>query len=95
MFSGWRAEMEKDGAKPDGLVILFMSHYLGHNITLALGYVEEWNVKDIADDILLIYCGDNLYTTTDVGICYFFCFVCLLLCVWKKFGNNNDITHLY
>ena len=95
MFLGWIAEMEKDGAEPDGLVILFISHYLRHNITLVSGKAEEWNAEDIADDILLIYHGDNLYTPTDVGICHFFCFVCLLLCVWKKSGNNNDITHLY
>ena len=95
MFLGWIAEMEKDGVEPDDLVILFMSHYLGRNITLVLGKAEEWNAEDIADDILLIYCGDNLYTLTDVGICHFFCFVCLLLCVLNKYVNNNHIRHLY
>ena len=64
--------MEKDGAEPDGLMILLMSHYLGQNIMLISGKAEEWKAKDIADDIIVIYHGDNQFTPTDVGIYHFF-----------------------
>ena len=64
--------MEKDGAEPDGLTILMMSHYLGRNIMLISGKAEEWKAEDIADDIIVIYRGDNQFTPTDVGIYHFF-----------------------
>ena len=66
--------MEKDGVEPDGLTILMMSHYLGQNIMLISGKADEWKAEDIADDIIVIYHGDNQFTLTDVGI-YHFSFV--------------------
>ena len=68
--------MKKDGAEPDGLTILMMFHYLGQNIMLISGKAEEWKAKDIADDIIVIYHGDNQFTPIDVGI-YLYFFVIL------------------
>ena len=48
--------------------LVFMSHFLGRNITLLSGKADEWKaVEDTGDDIILIYKGDNQYSATDVG----------------------------
>ena len=64
--------MEKPNAEPDGLTVLMMSHFLGHNITLISGKAEEWKAEDIADDIVLVYFGDKQFAPTDVGTYHFF-----------------------
>ena len=81
IFANWIAEMEKLGNEPDGLTLVFMSHFLGRNITLLSGKADEWKVvEDTGDDIILVYKGDNQYPPTDVGtylsiFCLFFFFV--------------------
>ena len=60
--------MKKEDSEPDALTIIFMSHYLKKNITLLFGKCDEWKVDDIADDIVLLYKGDNVYASMDVGI---------------------------
>ena len=68
VFANWIAEMEKPGTEPDGLTLIFMSHFLGRNITLLSGKADEWKaVEDTGDDIILVYKGDNQYSPTDVG----------------------------
>ena len=60
--------MQKEDLEPDGLAIVLMSHFVGRNITIVSGKGEEWKAEDVADDIVVIYKGDNLYFPTDVGI---------------------------
>ena len=73
-FTTWIAEQEKEGTEPDRLTLVFMSHYISQNITLISGKSNEWKAaNDTADDIVIIYKGDNTYTQTDVGT-YNFCF---------------------
>ena len=67
-FGSWIADMQKEDSEPDGLVIVLMSHFVGRNITIVSGKGEEWKAEDVADDIVVIYKGDNLYCPTDVGI---------------------------
>ena len=67
-FGSWIADMQKNDSEPDGLAIVLMSHFVGHNITIVLGKGEEWKVEDVANDIVVIYKGDNFYCPTDVGI---------------------------
>ena len=60
--------MQKGNSEPDGLAIVFMSHYLGQNITLISGKGDTWSTEtNMKTDILLIYKGQNIYTLTDVG----------------------------
>ena len=66
-FGQWYDEMMKENTEPDALLIIFMSHYLGRNITLISGKAEEWSTLDMQTDILLVYKGENLYAPTDVG----------------------------
>ena len=66
-FGYWIEDQQKDGVPPDSLTIIFMSHFLGRNITLISGKAEEWSTEDLTVDILLIYRGDNVYSPTDVG----------------------------
>ena len=67
-FGYWLEDMKKEELEPDVLTIIFMSHYLKKNITLVSGKCDELKVDDIADDIVLLYKGDNVYTLTDVSI---------------------------
>ena len=67
-FGSWIADMQKDDSEPDGLAVVLMSHFVGHNITIVSGKGEEWKVEDVADDIIVIYKRDNFYCPTDVGI---------------------------
>ena len=88
-FTVWMAEQEKEDTEPDSLTLVFMSHYISHNITLLSGKSDEWKAADdTADDIVIIYKGDNAYTLTDVGtynFCFSFCsfvffgFVCVII----------------
>ena len=66
-FGYWVEDQQKDGVPPDSLTIIFMSHFLGRNITLISGKAEEWSTEDLTVDILLIYRGDNVYSPMDVG----------------------------
>ena len=60
--------MQKDNSEPDSLAIVFMSHYLGQNITLISGKGDTWSTEtNMKTDILLIYKGQNIYTPMDVG----------------------------
>ena len=72
-FGQWYDEMMKENTEPDALLIIFMSHYLGRNITLISGKADEWNTLDMAYDIVLVYKGDNTYAPTDVGTYLFVC----------------------
>ena len=67
-FGYWIENQQKDSVPPDALTIIFMSHFLGRNITLISGKAEEWSTEDLTVDIVLIYRGDNVYSPTDVGI---------------------------
>ena len=60
--------MEKPETEPDGLTLIFMSHFLGRNIPLLSGKADEWKVvEDTGDNIILVYKGDNQYSPTNVG----------------------------
>ena len=59
--------MKKEDTDPDALTIIFLAHLLKKNITLVSGKGEEWKTDDVADDIVLLYKGDNKYSPTDVG----------------------------
>ena len=72
-FGQWYDEMMKENTEPDALLIIFMSHYLGRNITLISGKADEWNTLDMAYDIVLVYKGDNIYAPTDVVTYLFVC----------------------
>ena len=72
-FGQWYDEMMKENSEPDALLIIFMSHYLGRNITLISGKPDEWNTLDMAYVIVLVYKGDNIYAPTDVGTYLFVC----------------------
>ena len=72
-FGQWYNEMMKENMEPDALLIIFMSQYLGRNITLISGKADEWNTLDMAYDIVLVYKGDNIYAPTDVGTYLFVC----------------------
>ena len=74
--------MQEDDAEPDGLAILFMSHFLGKNITLISGKGDEWKAEDIADNIILVYRGDNQYCPTDVGTYHLY--HCLFFIIFFK-----------
>ena len=90
-FTVWMAEQEKEDAEPDGLTLVFMSHYISCNITVLSGKSDEWKAADdTADDIVIIYKGDNAYTHTDVGT-YNFCFS---FCSFVFFGFFSFIIFM-
>ena len=66
-FGYWLEDTRQEDSKPDALAIIFMLHYLKKNITLVSEKCDEWRVDDVADDIMILYKGDHLYTPTDVG----------------------------
>ena len=68
--------MSKDDTEPDGLVIVFMSHFINRNIMLISGKVKQWSTEDVQEDILLVYHGENQYSLTDVGT---YLSVCIIL----------------
>ena len=66
--------MRKENSEPDAITIIFMSLYIGKNITLISGKSDEWSTTTDGDtEILLLYNGDNKYTPTEVGIYFFEC----------------------
>ena len=66
-FGYWAEDHRKENAEPDALTIIFMSHFIGKNITLICGKGEEWSTEDVATDLLVVCNGDNKYSPTDVG----------------------------
>ena len=70
-FGVWCEQQRSDKAEPDGLTIVFMSHFLNKSITLVSGKAEKWctDEGEGEDSIVLVYKGDNVYAPTDVGTC--------------------------
>ena len=92
VFANWITEMEKPGTEPDGLTLVFMSHFLGRNITLLSGKADEWKVvEDTGDDIILIYKGDNQYSPTNVGT--YLSIFCLYIYIYIFLFSNIFLTN--
>ena len=76
-FGVWCEQQKSENAEPDGLMVVFMVHFLNKNIILVSGKGEEWSSEEGDatngdEQIVLVYKGENVYTPTDVGTCHSF-----------------------
>ena len=58
----------KDVTLLDSFQIAMMANYMGRNITLIYGAGDHWSTETgMAEDIVLIYKGENEFIPTEVG----------------------------